>query len=93
MVRCRICDEKFRQINGWHLETHGLTVAEYKTCYPKAKMTSNKTKKKISEGNKGKKRTAEHCKNISKRMTGRKRTAEYCKNMTGRKHTAETKKK
>jgi hypothetical protein len=93
-----ICGREFEIINNLHLSTHGITTKEYKEKYPNARLSSDefifkkrnysdKTRKKISNGRRGKKHTDEF------KM---KRSDDYKGNgnpMHGRKHTIEAKNK
>jgi len=53
-VTCHICGRNDLKQIASHLKTHGLTTTEYRDRYPKAILTSEATRQKISESLSGK---------------------------------------
>ena len=53
LVQCEICGEWLEFISGSHLQTHNITLTEYKRLYPLAKTTTEKYIKKLSDSIKG----------------------------------------
>lgn len=54
-VRCEVCGAEFKSIVYSHLKSHNLTMTQYRTLYPNAKLSSDKTRNLISLGSEGKK--------------------------------------
>lgn len=49
MVKCSICDKEFSQLTRTHLNTHKMTMKEYRNMYPNSKLWSDELVKNHSE--------------------------------------------
>lgn len=51
MVKCEVCGKEFEQITYTHLQTHGMTVKDYKQKFPGAELRNDCVTAKISGEN------------------------------------------
>jgi hypothetical protein len=71
VVECEVCHRQFKQIASRHLQLHDLTMAEYRSAYPDARLMTDEVEKSISKGKQGQTRDQKTRDLISRNRKGK----------------------